>query len=209
MVVRNFLPTGFTLTHVRKSDGTDSERPEANADVAPLDAAAAVARNVELDEVWLTKSEFAVLVKPSALVENTYDWRISKPGHDFGFEEEKGLLLVKVSIEASAVASADRTDNKSADSQPQSHSVETVARAKVEFALKYRLVVPPPPEEMRETLFSGFASVNGLYNAWPYAREHMHNLTARMGIPLLLPVYRVPRRPAQNPELPASSDASK
>jgi hypothetical protein len=40
--------------------------------------------------------------------------------------------------------------------------------------------------------FDCFGRMNGTYNAWPYWREFVHNVTARMGLPsLTLPVFRV------------------
>jgi len=44
--------------------------------------------------------------------------------------------------------------------------------------------------------FDCFGRMNGIYNAWPYWREFVQNVTARMGLPsLTLPVFRV--APAQ------------
>jgi len=38
-----------------------------------------------------------------------------------------------------------------------------------------------------------FASLNGMFNLWPYVREFVQSMTVRMGLPALtLPVYRPP-----------------
>ena len=40
--------------------------------------------------------------------------------------------------------------------------------------------------------FSSFGALNGVFNAWPYWRELLHNLTLRMGLPaFVLPVLRI------------------
>lgn len=56
------------------------------------------------------------------------------------------------------------------------------------FALQYRMEggARASKEELKE-----FAAGNGVFNAWPYARELVHSLTTRMGLrPLILPVMR-------------------
>lgn len=40
--------------------------------------------------------------------------------------------------------------------------------------------------------FNSFGALNGVFNAWPYWRELLHNLTFRMGLPaFVLPVLRI------------------
>jgi preprotein translocase subunit SecB len=40
--------------------------------------------------------------------------------------------------------------------------------------------------------FEQFANLNGIYNAWPYWREFVQNIIARMGLsPLSIPVFRI------------------
>ncbi len=37
-----------------------------------------------------------------------------------------------------------------------------------------------------------FASLNGVFNAWPYFREFLQSATTRMGLPqFVLPVFRI------------------
>lgn len=50
--------------------------------------------------------------------------------------------------------------------------------------------------------FSSFGALNGVFNAWPYWRELLHNLTSRMGLPaFVLPVLRL------GTPMPPSADA--
>ncbi|MBW3600398.1 MAG: hypothetical protein KY475_24430 [Planctomycetes bacterium] len=47
-------------------------------------------------------------------------------------------------------------------------------------------------EGLTQTNFDAFAERNGIYNVWPYWREFVQSITARMGLPpLTVPVFRV------------------
>jgi hypothetical protein len=78
--------------------------------------------------------------------------------------------------------------------------------AKVAFEMVYRLVVAPPPEELRENFFSAFAEINSVFNAWPYLREIVQTTTTRMNIPpVLVPIFRIGVPLSANmPETPTS-----
>ena len=45
---------------------------------------------------------------------------------------------------------------------------------------------------LTEANFDAFGERNGIYNVWPYWREFVQSITARMGLPpLTVPVFRV------------------
>jgi preprotein translocase subunit SecB len=47
-------------------------------------------------------------------------------------------------------------------------------------------------EGLDEKAFMSFAELNGTYNAWPYWREFVQNITNRMQLPTLtIPVFRI------------------
>jgi len=47
-------------------------------------------------------------------------------------------------------------------------------------------------EGLTQANFDAFAERNGIYNVWPYWREFVQSITARMGLPpLTIPVFRV------------------
>ena len=59
--------------------------------------------------------------------------------------------------------------------------------------------------------FNSFGAINGVFNAWPYWRELLHNLTLRMGLPaFVLPVLRIgsPKPPPAN-DKDAPNDVAK
>jgi preprotein translocase subunit SecB len=53
-------------------------------------------------------------------------------------------------------------------------------------------------EGLDDSSFKSFAELNGTYNAWPYWREFVQNVTSRMGLPpLTIPVFRLSGGPAK------------
>lgn len=49
---------------------------------------------------------------------------------------------------------------------------------------------------LTEEGYQRFASLNGVFNTWPFWREFVHSTTARLGLPsLTIPVYRIVKRP--------------
>lgn len=43
---------------------------------------------------------------------------------------------------------------------------------------------------------AAFGETNGIYNAWPYWREYVQNVTGRMGLPpLIVPLFRIGKSP--------------
>jgi len=47
----------------------------------------------------------------------------------------------------------------------------------------YELPDGPIPDEAMKEGIPAFASLNGLYNCWPYFRQHLQYLTSSMGLP--------------------------
>ena len=195
-------------TKTKNSELTDVTT-DAEVSFDPLAAAAIVAQNVEIEDIWLSRLHASAMLAPLQLVGQEFEWRISEPVQEHEFSDKDKLLRVVVSAAAFAVRSTPDA------ARSKDHlSVASNARLidlSVSVSLHYRIVTSSPPEEMRRTLFTSFALVNGRYNAWPYIREHFQNITAKMGIPpLVVPVYRVPQKPKQH-ELdegrPTSSEA--
>lgn len=71
--------------------------------------------------------------------------------------------------------------------EPKGHEVVHI---EAKFVLVYG-VKTAPPEADRAKLFEAFVAVNAVYNAWPYLREVVSSVGARLGTPsVLLPVFR-------------------
>lgn len=77
---------------------------------------------------------------------------------------------------------------------------EPVVVINASFALLYKLETF---DGLTKENFKQFADANGIYNAWPYWREFVQNIVARMGLPpLAIPVFRLV-------ETPRSGDSEK
>lgn len=62
-------------------------------------------------------------------------------------------------------------------------------RIEARFVITY---VVRSDEGLTQTNFDAFAERNGVFNVWPYWREFVQSITARMGLPpLTIPVFRV------------------
>lgn len=65
-------------------------------------------------------------------------------------------------------------------------SSSEIVNLRATFRLEYSLSEPRPREKLE-----AFAKMNTPFNVWPYWREYLHNLLARMDVPpIVLPVYR-------------------
>jgi preprotein translocase subunit SecB len=52
--------------------------------------------------------------------------------------------------------------------------------------------------DLDDAAFRSFAEMNGTYNAWPYWREFVQNITGRMELPTLtVPVFRIAPPPSK------------
>ena len=78
----------------------------------------------------------------------------------------------------------------------RSRRVPPLLSIEVTVELHYRI---PRIRDFSAQDLSKFANINGVYNAWPYWRELIQNLSLRMGLPpLVLPVFRIPQRQAED-----------
>ena len=74
-------------------------------------------------------------------------------------------------------------------------SKEPAVYVKAGFELRYRL---PEGSSASRSELNRFAQVNGTFNAWPYWREFIQNMFARMDLPpLTLPLFRIPKQPSR------------
>jgi hypothetical protein len=159
-----------------------------------LALAAAVARVVELEDVRLVRVQAELSVSVDELLADECLLVISPIRHSVTYSEENAVLDVEVSVAASLCRP--QQDNNSVPT-----ATKPLATASATCALRYSLAASPPPAELRNNLFESFAKINGVYNAWPYLRNTIHDVTGRLGIPpVVLPVYRVPRRQQAKPD---------
>lgn len=155
----------------------------------PLDLAAAgrVSRRVDLREIRL--ASLSATCKPDAPVK-----RQLHPAYEYeciATRVEPGLIEVECSYSFRVTV---------ADSE--------VATASLIYFLAYRVSGEEPPAQ---TDVEHFARANGAYHSWPFVRETMFGLTAKMGFPpYTLPVLLFSSKPKATvpaAAIPAASEA--
>ncbi len=105
------------------------------------------------------------------------DFRI-RPNASVKERHKDGTLFVLAVIEARLV--------------PPGKGGDPAVSVKAEFELRYRL--PKGLKASRREL-NTFAEVNGIFNVWPYWREFIQSMVARMNLPpLILPLFRLAGR---------------
>lgn len=95
---------------------------------------------------------------------------------EFTKDEDQGILSVQIT----AIAASTKQDAKK-----QPPAVLLVAT----FVLNYKI---DSFDGLTDDNLRVFANTNGVFNAWPYWREFVQNMTVRMGIPpIVAPVFRI------------------
>lgn len=163
-------------------------------------AAATVARVVELRDVQMQGLTVERLASVDDILSVEGQLKFTPKHPSFRFLPASSTIEVLVGVVVDVLTQ----ESSAAQKHLKSVRQRTLARIAVDYELSYVLTVPPPPEDVREMYFRCFSEVNGTYNAWPYLREAVQDISARMGLPpITLPVYRVPR--PKSPDGPWSS----
>ncbi len=78
---------------------------------------------------------------------------------------------------------------------------------KATFSLVYKA---KDLSNLSKKAFDTFGEMNGIYNAWPYWREFVQNITTRMGLPALtVPVFRIAAHPPKKASINKKKTAKK
>lgn len=142
-----------------------------------MKAASVVAESSRLREVRLSKVK----------VENRLDAESSPDG----LFPELGYGLVGFSISPKNVLSVEVGVRLFIGTKSESGSVLAEMKEcpdggiliELSFVGEYVLPEGPIPDEAMKEGIPAFASLNGLYNCWPYFRQHLQYLTSSMGLP--------------------------
>lgn len=176
------------MSGVNARNDDEQSQPE-TVEVDRMAAAATVARNVELADVHLRSLHADLHANRSAILNDQFHWRIEEPGSRWEFDEDDEALHVIAHVDVKAARQVSGASKHSLSAV----SEESLVEIRIELALTYDLLVEAPPNNLRQPLFDAFAEINGIYNAFPYLREHVQSVTTRMGLPpVVLPVYRIP-----------------
>lgn len=111
--------------------------------------------------------------------------------NQIGFGEVVSELTVSTRHRATMLAREESSFRVLASLEVRAHrEKQTRIRVSVDLELSYEL---PQGTEKDPAELEAFANVNGVFNAWPYWREIIQNISTRMGLPpLVLPLFRMP-----------------
>lgn len=135
-----------------------------------------VAKHVQIENIVLRKAEVEAFFEPNSLPPEL--------SLQHGFRSEYQIqksdsvqhlsVIVDFKFEAKDVSGGEGGD--------------VVANLSATFHLLYSL---PVDFDAERSCFEQFATVNGVYNAWPYWRELVQTSAGRIGLPgVTLPVFR-------------------
>jgi hypothetical protein len=91
--------------------------------------------------------------------------------------------------------------------KPPNEQENIIGNIAVTYELRYQLPEGPFPEGVKESL-SDFGEINGLFNAWPYLRAKMQEISLDMGIPVVLPTLRISPRKSEGKAKAVSAPAA-
>jgi len=155
--------TKKTLTKKKKQDRR-----------ADLKLAIKISEQVELEEVKLLMSEFSQL-PPITQGDKVFD--------------VDRTVRVEVNKDENMIIVFPNFELKGYSDKKRAKQDEPFLNIKAMFALVYRA---KDLSNLSEKAFDSFGQANGIYNAWPYWREFVQNVTTRMGLPpLTVPVFRI------------------
>jgi hypothetical protein len=82
---------------------------------------------------------------------------------------------------------------------------ESPGKASFWIEVERELTYTGIPEDSTEAEIEAFGNLNAFYNAWPFLRVDLHELSLKMGLaPLVLPLHRIiaPPKGKSSKELP-------
>lgn len=158
-----------------------------------LQLARQVSRAVQIENVVLRRAEVEAFFEPNALPPELALVNGFRSEYQVHRSEDSQKLSVIVDFKFEA--------REAVSDEPG----EVVADLSATFHLLYSL---PLEFEADENCFEHFASVNGVYNAWPYWRELVQTSTGRIGLPgVVLPVFRPASREVESADCSKDNEA--
>lgn len=141
---------------------------ESLKEIAPLIAA------VQIRDIRLVEAGVSTSVR-SATEAGEIKFEVATSADVKEYNKDEGIFWVLAQIKIRLIPV-----------EPEKDAVVSVSAA---FEIKYSL-----PKELRasQKQLNTFARINGVFNAWPYWREFVQNMVARMNLPTItLPVFRL------------------
>jgi hypothetical protein len=144
--------------------------------------ASAIARYVELRDVRLTDLNANLIVaKNEMLQQPELDVELGRSmSCSIAYDTKALSVLAKLKADIHGPGDGDKRG-------------KTLISIQCTYVLDYTFMVEGGPEGAElQSYLDAFARVNGVFNVWPYFRELVQSVSARMAIPpIVVPVYRV------------------
>lgn len=155
-----------------------------------------VARIVSLDDVRLAQcAAVGIAAEDFDLGDYHSSWQMLPFSSGGPIEEDADESVdVTEGFQVLAMFHFHHVEEDANDNREDEEALDVVAS----FVLSYSLSQPPTGEHPDRVLLDSadlraFAEFNSTYNAWPYWREFVHSISARLGLPAVtVPILRVP-----------------
>ena len=141
---------------------------ESLKEIAPLIAA------VQIRDIRLVEAGVSTSVR-SATEAGEIKFEVATSADVKEYNKDEGIFWVLAQIKIRLIPV-----------EPEKDAVVSVSAA---FEIKYSL---PKESRFSQEQLNTFSRINGVFHAWPYWREFVQNMVARMNLPTItLPVFRL------------------
>jgi len=152
-----------------------------------MGAAAAVAANVELAEVSLSRIQLSNRLHECHPANLAVEVSHGCLGHSV----QGSLLSIEVGVVVRFLAKQGK--------ESESDEKDCAASIDVAYRAVYQLPEGPMPKQIAAAV-PAFANLNALYNCWPYLRAEVQRLTGEMSLPpFVLPVLKIKTKQESEP----------
>lgn len=142
--------------------------------------ASMVASNVEIKDVILTGA--SVEVDKTLMETGTPKCEVElQPLYDGYRLLEERILVADVGLIVKYLIPSQEGEEQEA---------RNLASLEVKMSVGYALPPPPIPDDIRLG-FDSFAKHNGLFNCWPFLRQHVSYLSNSIRLPFIVPVLKI------------------
>lgn len=140
----------------------------------PLEGIAPLIKAVQIKDIRLVEASVGTSVR-SANEAGEIELTIRRSADIKEYNKDAGLFWVLAKIKTRLI--------------PIERQKDTAVFVNAAFEIKYSL---PKELEVSQEQLNTFAGINSVFNAWPYWREFVQSMIARMNLPpVTLPVFRL------------------
>src|SRR5262249_55110462 len=99
-------------------------------------------------------------------------------------------FVVRINFAIAIAEPEDSPDSEAPDEETEEHPV---TRITFELCALYEIDLEEDDEPVKEPELTAYARSSGMFTIYPYAREYVHDVTSRLGLPpLVMDVFKIP-----------------